>query len=30
MTAGPFLHIARDSTGVDVEAAERAAACWPE
>src|SRR5580692_5970007 len=26
MTAGPSLHIARDSTGVDVEAAERAAA----
>jgi hypothetical protein len=26
MTAGPFLHIARDDTGVDVEAAERAAA----
>jgi len=26
MTAGPFLHIARDETGVDVEAAERAAA----
>ena len=25
MTAGPFLHIARDSTGVDVEAAKRAA-----
>ena len=26
MTAGPSLHIARDDTGVDVEAAERAAA----
>ena len=26
MTAGPSLHIARDNTGVDVEAAERAAA----
>jgi hypothetical protein len=26
MTAGSFLHIARDHTGVDVEAAERAAA----
>jgi GTP cyclohydrolase I len=26
MTAGSFLHIARDDTGVDVEAAERAAA----
>ena len=26
MTAGPTLHIARDNTGVDVEAAERAAA----
>src|ERR1700749_323692 len=26
MTAGPFLHIARHETGVDVEAAERAAA----
>ena len=25
MTAGPFLHIARDNTGVDVDAAERAA-----
>jgi hypothetical protein len=26
MTAGPSLHIARDSTGVDIDAAERAAA----
>ena len=26
MTAGPFLHVARDNTGVDVDAAERAAA----
>src|SRR5580704_9811287 len=26
MTAGPSLHIARDDTGVDVDAAERAAA----
>ena len=26
MTAGPFLHIARDEGGVDVVAAERAAA----
>jgi GTP cyclohydrolase I len=26
MTAGPSLHIARDSTGVDIAAAERAAA----
>src|SRR6266566_8795842 len=26
MTAGPSLHIARDNTGVDVDAAERAAA----
>ena len=26
MTAGPSLHIAPDNTGVDVEAAERAAA----
>ena len=25
MTAGPSLHIARDDTGVDIEAAERAA-----
>ena len=24
MTAGPSLHIARDSTGVDIDAAERA------
>src|SRR5882724_2717520 len=28
MTAGPSLHIARDNTGVDVEAAERAAASF--
>ena len=26
MTAGPSLHVARDSTGVDIDAAERAAA----
>ena len=26
MTAGPFLHVARNNTGVDVDAAERAAA----
>ena len=25
MTAGPSLHIARDSTGVDIDAARRAA-----
>jgi hypothetical protein len=29
MTAGPFLQIARDDTGVDVAAAERAAAGVP-
>jgi transaldolase len=28
MTAGPSLHIARDSTGVDIDAAERAAASF--
>src|SRR2546429_1333274 len=28
MTAGPSLHVARDSTGVDIDAAERAAASF--